>query len=293
MNKVDIFGTIGIDITAEGVKDQLEGIEPNSEIEVNLHTSGGDVFEGYAIASLLSQFKTKGIVHGLAASMGSYIALRLDSLEMNEGSMLMIHNPFSGGCGDAESLRKEADRLDQVKADMVKTYQAKLGDDACEMMDATTWISASEAVELGLATLREKQFVTAAFSGNLNCSKYDNLFAKSNKKLSADLLQITTKLGEAEAKASAAELAAEDLKKQNKELQAEMLEFETKVAQEVAKASSLPASTEDTSDEIDTQTNANAWQRYKAISSHQERRVYFIKNRQEILASQPKNEPHK
>lgn len=135
------------------VNDVLEGIDGPGTVRIN--SPGGLVFSGIAIHSMLSRMKGVTVrVEGLAASIASVIALAGSRLEMERGSMLMIHNPWNIAMGDAEELRKSADVLDKIKVSILDIYEAKTGqprDLLTEMMDEETWLTADEAVEWGFA----------------------------------------------------------------------------------------------------------------------------------------------
>jgi len=68
---------------------------------------------------------------------------------------LMIHNPWTYAAGDAEDFRKVADVLDQTMEAIIAAYKAKAPDiDEVELrrlVAAETWLTANEAVALGLA----------------------------------------------------------------------------------------------------------------------------------------------
>jgi hypothetical protein len=94
-------------------------------------------------------------VMGLAASIGSIIALAGRTLTMAEGSYFMIHNPLTVMVGDAEELRKTAGLLDKMKNDFIDIYAKHTGmdrDEISDLMDDETWVTAAEAVEAGFAS---------------------------------------------------------------------------------------------------------------------------------------------
>jgi hypothetical protein len=74
---------------------------------------------------------------------------------MAANAMLMIHNPYTWAGGDAEELRRVADVLDQAFEVIIAAYKAKAPDiDEAElrrMVNDETWLTAQEALELGLA----------------------------------------------------------------------------------------------------------------------------------------------
>ena len=68
---------------------------------------------------------------------------------------MMIHNAWCIGIGNAIDLRKLADTLDKVSASIAQTYVDKTGktlDEITAMMNAESWLSASDCVANGFAT---------------------------------------------------------------------------------------------------------------------------------------------
>ncbi|MFK0094219.1 phage terminase large subunit family protein [Pseudomonas sp. NPDC090592] len=74
---------------------------------------------------------------------------------MASNAILMIHNPYTWAGGNAEELRRVADVLDQAFEVIIAAYKAKApGIDEAElrrMVNDETWLTAQEALELGLA----------------------------------------------------------------------------------------------------------------------------------------------
>jgi ATP-dependent Clp protease, protease subunit len=94
----------------------------------------------------------EGIAHEEASD--SMIAMVGDEVVMPQNAMLMLHDPSGLVMGTASDMRAMAEALDRMKAGMVATYREKSGRDDAEieaLMAAETWISAQEAVALGLA----------------------------------------------------------------------------------------------------------------------------------------------
>ena len=151
-----LYGVVGDDwdgFTDDGVADLLAGAKPGGTVHLN--SPGGTIYQGMAVYHQLKDKKPKSVrVDGLAASMGSVIALAGDRTEMTRGSLMMIHNPWNIAMGDSQELRKTADILDKFKQSLLDIYQAKTGQDRdllAEMMDEETWLTADEAVEWGFA----------------------------------------------------------------------------------------------------------------------------------------------
>ena len=125
-----------------------------STINVRLNTPGGSVWDGMAIYQALRGHGARIVTHieGLAASMGSVIALAGEEVRMAKGAFFMIHNPWVLILGDAQELREAADLLDKVTDNIVDIYVERSGaseEDIRAAMDAETWYTAQEAKDAG------------------------------------------------------------------------------------------------------------------------------------------------
>ena len=93
-------------------------------------------------------------VDSLAASAASFIAMAGDEIVMGEAAYMMIHDPSSGVLGTSEDMRAEADLLDKITGTIAELYANSSGSDLKDikkLMRNETWMTADEAVELGLA----------------------------------------------------------------------------------------------------------------------------------------------
>ncbi|MEX5340584.1 head maturation protease, ClpP-related [Pseudomonas sp. I2] len=157
--EVYVYGEIGAwGITANQFIQDLKAVDDGvSEVVVAFNTNGGDLFEGLAIHNALSRLgeRCTGRVDALAASAGSVAVCGAHRVIMASNAMLMIHNPYTWVGGDAEDLRRVADVLDQAFEAMIAAYKAKAPDiDDAELrrlINDETWLTAQEALELGLA----------------------------------------------------------------------------------------------------------------------------------------------
>ena len=141
--------------------------EDVSKINVYINSYGGEVAEGLAIYNALKRHKAKVVTYcdGFAASIASVIFMAGDERIMNDSSLLMIHNAWSYGVGNAEELRKQADDLDKITQASVIAYKARSTlseEEIKDLMDKETWILPEEALEYGFATSVEKTEQKAA-----------------------------------------------------------------------------------------------------------------------------------
>lgn len=156
--RLDIYDEIGgWGVTASQFAADLKGLGPVATLDVHLHSPGGSVVDGAAIFNLLKSHGARKVVtiDGMALSMASVVAMAGDEIIMPSNALMMIHNPWTMTAGDAEQLRKDADLLDKMKAQIAGAYIVKTGKSAADiaaLMDAETWMDGREAVAAGFAT---------------------------------------------------------------------------------------------------------------------------------------------
>ena len=161
----DEIGAFGI--PAKAFLDELKALGPVAELTVRINSPGGSVFDGVAIYNALKRHDAAITVwiDGIAASIASMIAMAGDEVVMPENAMLVLHDPSGLVMGTASDMRAMAEALDRMKAGMVAAYRDKSGRDDAEieaLMRAETWLSAQEAVALGLADRVEQPVRMAA-----------------------------------------------------------------------------------------------------------------------------------
>ncbi len=149
----DIGGWFGV--WPEDIVRELASIP--GDIELHLHSPGGDAFDGVAIYNAFKQHpgKVYGSVDGLAASAASVIAMACDDLKMSKGSQLMIHDAWGFAQGPAEDMGKMQTFLDKISNSIAEVYADRAGGSAEDWrtaMKAESWYTDKEAVEAGLAT---------------------------------------------------------------------------------------------------------------------------------------------
>lgn len=179
------------EMSSVAFKEKLDAVGDVSTINLYVNSPGGSVFEGIAIANMLKRHKARVIGHvdALAASIASNIIASCDEVRMPSNSMLMIHNAWNRVAGNSAELRKAADDLDRINNMQVETYMAKVGDKTTEeniraLMDSESWISAQEALELGLCDVVEGANQVAASISGEHMKLFKNIpnaFVKSDE----------------------------------------------------------------------------------------------------------------
>ena len=143
--------------SAEYFRKTLAEIPETDTIELHINSYGGSVKEGVAIYNQLKRKKCKEIVayvDGFAYSIASIILQAADRRIMGLGTSLLIHNMWLSVSGNAEELRKAADDLDVLMESNRQIYMEKVNideDQLIEMMNAETYLTPQQAVEMGFA----------------------------------------------------------------------------------------------------------------------------------------------
>lgn len=154
-------------VSPKGVMRALDRMGNVDEVTVRINSPGGSVFAGLAIYQYLKDHKAKVIVRvdGLAASAASIIAMAADQLIMGTGAMMMAHNPWMVAMGEAKDFRDAADTLDKIQTSLISVYKERTGkseDELKSMLDATTWLTADEAVTMGFADEVDRKMKVSA-----------------------------------------------------------------------------------------------------------------------------------
>lgn len=166
--RIDIYDKIGFwGIRAVDFIGNLRALGDVQTINVHINSPGGEVFDALAIHNNLKRHTATVNVYvdGLAASAASLVAMAGDQVIMPENAMMMIHNPMGLVMGNADEMRDFADVLDKIASALISAYAAKSGaddGDIKKMLDAETWLTAKEAVEMGFADVLEAEMKIAA-----------------------------------------------------------------------------------------------------------------------------------
>lgn len=173
--EIILYGVVGGDwvgegITAKQVSDELKKLDPKiNDLVIRINSPGGSVFEGITIYNRLKQFKAKKTVYvdGMAASIASVIALSGDEIHMGEGSMYMIHLPWTYTAGNRKELRDTVEHLEVIEEQMISIYTKATGLDRVKvkkMMEEETWMDADEAIGHGFVDTKVKESLPIAAS---------------------------------------------------------------------------------------------------------------------------------
>lgn len=138
----------------QALADNPEG----EDLELEINSPGGSVFAGFEMYSLLREAScnTVAIVQSLAGSAASTLIAGCRVVLMSPVAQVMVHLPTSYTEGNQNDMRHEAKVLEQITQSILNGYEEKCAgkttrDRLDRLMRAESWLTAQEAVELGLA----------------------------------------------------------------------------------------------------------------------------------------------
>lgn len=159
MAEILLYDEIGAgESTAKHVVQSIAKMDGRQSLVVAINSPGGNFFEGEAIYNAIRRYRGRKVcrIDGIAASAASYVAMAGDEIVMAAGAQIMIHRAAITGRVHANSddLRDLMARLDVLNRQMNKVYAQHSGQDEArirEMMDAETWFTAEQALQMGFA----------------------------------------------------------------------------------------------------------------------------------------------
>lgn len=138
----------------------LESENPEADINLYINSPGGAVTSGMAIYDTMQyiQSDVSTIVMGQAASMGSLLACAgaKGKRYMLPHARHMIHQPLGGASGQATDVQIQVEELMRWKETLLDVYAKHTGKTTeilKQDMERDNFMSATEAVEYGLADI--------------------------------------------------------------------------------------------------------------------------------------------
>lgn len=162
--EVYIFGDIVAsqwfedETSADSFRREVQNLaaEGVSQINVHIDSYGGAVSAGWAIYNVLKDFagSVDTYADGFVASAAVYPFLAGRNRYANPMSAFFLHQAWTSAGGNADELRKAADEIEKFNAIGLEAFAAAGMDKEkiLELEKDETWLTASEALELGLAT---------------------------------------------------------------------------------------------------------------------------------------------
>jgi len=189
IGKIFISGEIGVDVTLLDVIKQVKAQSSATEFVVKIDSIGGFVDTGMDIYNYLRNLKKPiTTITSKAYSIASVIYMAGDVRIIPEGAenAVMIHLPWMEVVGDSATIDFHNSDLKNVENDLIKFYSKNLDidtDTIHSLLKNDTYLSANEALEIGIATqLQKPQLAVAKLHNNEN-KEDQTLMNKLNKKI--------------------------------------------------------------------------------------------------------------
>lgn len=160
--EIDILGEVGTwGYPSNYLRYQLKDAA-GKPVTINISSPGGEVTEGLAMFDMLQAYEgeVSTLGYGLVASIASVILLAGKRVKMTKNSFLMIHNPWTMAVGDASEMTATAEVLAKMQENLLNIYVDRIQQSGKaagnvslkvkRMMDTETWLTAQEALDLGL-----------------------------------------------------------------------------------------------------------------------------------------------
>lgn len=150
-----IYEWIGWDYMSPMKMENELNLANGDDVVFLINSGGGSVFDGYDIFNAIKDYKgkTTAKIVGLAASAASFIAMAANKVQACALSQMMIHRAANENQGNAPSHHANGDFLEGVDSTIVKAYTMRNGktdEEMIELMDKTTWLTPTQALENGI-----------------------------------------------------------------------------------------------------------------------------------------------
>jgi ATP-dependent Clp protease protease subunit len=161
VGQIDSFSNYNKQLVAEFLNQNA----PN-EVVINIASEGGSVVEGMAMGEMIANYKGNTIAKGLGfvASIATMLLVKAKVALVSKGTYIMIHNSWGMVEGNKHDLLKNAETMEQLDTNMLNAYLDKIKasgkyvngsreqtkNKVRKLMDAETWLSAEQAIDLGL-----------------------------------------------------------------------------------------------------------------------------------------------
>ncbi|MFR1050276.1 MAG: head maturation protease, ClpP-related [Lachnospirales bacterium] len=141
-------------VVRQALRDNPEG----EELVLEINSVGGSVFAGFEIFTLLrgAGCPTVAEVQSLAASAASTVMSGCSRVLVSPVAQIMLHQPQLATDGNIDDHDRSIRMLESIQRSIVNGYAARCGEKATRrqlenLMNRESWLTAQEAVDIGLA----------------------------------------------------------------------------------------------------------------------------------------------
>ena len=133
----------------------VDSLHDTTGITISINSQGGSIVDGLSMCAAIRAAKnpTTTVVDGIALSSAAFIAMSGDTRKMVDFGRMMVHNPSMRG----EAIQDHTDpkivaalnAFADMLAENMSKRSGKTTEEVLALMDAETWMTASEAIEAG------------------------------------------------------------------------------------------------------------------------------------------------
>lgn len=163
--------------TPDDLAEPLHEASSGDVVNIYVNSPGGSVFAAVAMTSEIRRAIQRGVnvnayVDGIAASAASFLIMACDSVNMYQGTMLMLHKPMSICIGNADDMLKAAEDLESIQdGTCMPLYKSKLvasEEELTALIERESWLSANKASEIfNISIIDEQKDVTNSLNGDV------------------------------------------------------------------------------------------------------------------------------
>jgi len=150
MKTMYLSGIVGLDITADDIRTQMNGAS-KEKWQIIVNSPGGFVIDAFEIFNIFSTYngEIEFVINGMAASAMSYIIMSGDKISAFKNSIFMAHRAQAIGIGDADEIQREADiarAMDNVLSEAYSKKMKKPKEEILSEMKNEIWLIGWEAL---------------------------------------------------------------------------------------------------------------------------------------------------
>jgi ATP-dependent protease ClpP protease subunit len=150
MKTMYLNGIVGLDITADEIRSQVNGAS-KEKLQVIVNSPGGFVIDAFEIYNIFATYtgEVEFVINGMAASAMSYIIMSGDKISAFKNSIFMAHRAQAIGIGDADEIQREADiarAMDNVLSEAYSKKMKKPKEEILSEMKNEIWLIGWEAL---------------------------------------------------------------------------------------------------------------------------------------------------
>ena len=150
MKTMYLSGIVGLDITADDIRTQMNGAS-KEKWQIIVNSPGGFVIDAFEIFNIFSTYngEIEFVINGMAASAMSYIIMSGDKISAFKNSIFMAHRAQAIGIGDADEIQREADiarAMDNVLSEAYSKKMKKSKEEILSEMKSEIWLIGWEAL---------------------------------------------------------------------------------------------------------------------------------------------------